>query len=103
MNVIVEWGKKHPTRIVALLALAVTSAAPYLPAALALFLGGALAILIGKPLHDAVVPVAEVVEVVEEAAIETAKLISPQTAGLPGQITDEALAIARSVAHDSAG
>lgn len=61
-----SWVRNNPTRMVALLALVVTSAAAYLPAAVGQFLAAALAIVIGKPLYDVVTPVAKVTQVLEK-------------------------------------
>lgn len=58
MNALVAWGRRHPTRVVALLALVIPAVAAYLPAPFGALLGPALTIIIGKPLHDRVTPVA---------------------------------------------
>lgn len=86
MNALVEWGKKHPTRVVALIALIVTTAAPFLPAVLATFLGAALAILIGKPLHDAVIPVDVAVDRAAQATEAVVEQLDGVTVGPIGMV-----------------
>lgn len=91
MNAIIRWAKGHPTQAVALLALAVTTAIPFLPTALGLFLGGALSIIIGKPLHEIVTPVATAAENVTraatEAAVQVARDLDETVVGTTGTVT----------------
>lgn len=66
MKGVTGWLRNNPTRAVALLALVVTSAAAYLPAAVGQFLAAALAIVIGKPLYDVVTPVGKVTQMLDK-------------------------------------
>ena len=97
MHAVIRWAAANPVRAMALATALTAAAAPVVPVAVITAVNGIIAALLGLGVHQAVTPVATATQrattAAYRAATEVAAQIGEASAGLVGDVTDEARAI----------
>lgn len=97
MHKLTAWAAANPVRTMAVVTAVMAALAPVVPVAVITAVNGIIAALLGLGVHQAVTPTASAdrrtAEAAYKAATQVAAQIGEASAGLVGDVTDEARAI----------